>query len=291
MEKQKVQLVLASGGARGLAHIGVIQALEEAGYEIVEVVGCSMGAVIGGLYAADALYKYEDWLLKQDRKDILSLLDITLSKQGFIKGEKVFERMIQLVGNPNIEELSIPFKAVATDLESGEEIIFDQGSLWQALRASVSIPGIFTPVKKEGEHPSYWVDGGVVNPLPLSQLNHQRNDCLRIAVDINAKGEKPAELAQTKGGLIEIPWPEINWPFQKKEKKSEQSIGLVDILMNSYEHMQNRVIQQELRRFPPDVLISIPRRSCGIFDFHLTEPLVAVGRKKTEEALAEKSLV
>ncbi|HBQ61358.1 MAG TPA: esterase, partial [Balneolaceae bacterium] len=161
MAKKKVHLVLGSGGARGIAHIAVIEELEKAGYEIVEVIGCSMGAVVGGIYAAGHLPEYKEWILGLNRKGVFDLLDFTFAKQGFVKGEKLFAKHIEVTGNENIEDFDIPFTAVATDMRHHKEVHFKKGDLYKALRASVSIPGFFVPVVEDGK---VLVDGGVLNP-------------------------------------------------------------------------------------------------------------------------------
>lgn len=179
--KKKVQLVLGSGGARGIAHIGVIQLLLQDGYEIIEVAGCSMGAVIGGMYCAGFLPQYTEWLLKQTKSDVYRLFDITFSMQGFVKGEKIFSVLEQLAGKQQIENLSVPFTAIATDMLSRTEVHFNAGDLYKALRASTGIPGVFTPV---AENKSLFVDGGVLNPLPIDIIK-RRNDAMIVAVNLN----------------------------------------------------------------------------------------------------------
>src|SRR5690554_973749 len=182
---KKVHLVLGSGGARGIAHIAVIENLLADGYEIISVVGCSMGAVVGGLYCTGHLSVYRDWLLTLNRSHIFSLLDFTLSNVGFVKGDRILGRMHEITGDQLIEELKIPFVAVATDVVKGEEVYFDEGDLYHAMRASISIPGFFTPVTQEG---SVLVDGGVLNPLPLNAVN-KSVDAIVVAVSLNGRDE------------------------------------------------------------------------------------------------------
>jgi NTE family protein len=178
--KKKVQLVLGSGGARGISHIGVIQMLEEEGYEIVEVYGCSMGAVIGGMYCAGFLKPYTDWLTGLTKSAVYNLFDITFSMQGFVKGERIFGVLEQMAGKKQIEDLPIPFTAVATDMLSRTEVHFTTGDLYKALRASTGIPGVFKPV---ADNKSLYVDGGVLNPLPVN-LVKRRDDAIIVAVDL-----------------------------------------------------------------------------------------------------------
>lgn len=285
--KPKVHLVLASGGARGVAHIGVIERLEEEGYEIVEISGCSMGAVIGGLYAAGVLDKYKEWLLKLQRGDVFRLLDFTFTKHGFLKGEKVFSIITDFIGPLKIEDLKIPFRAVATNLNNGEEVIFKDGDLYHALRASISIPGIFTPVTAANSN-DVLVDGGVVNPLPLNQVNRSEGGII-VAVDINGKGQKPQIMISEKKKGKELEkekensgWLNINWPFWKKDEQSKD-LGFMDVISTSYEHMQHQLIARDLKLYQPESLINIPRDTCGVFDFHKSKELIEVGRQAFDE--------
>jgi NTE family protein len=284
--KPKVHLVLASGGARGVAHIGVIERLEEEGYEIVEIAGCSMGAVIGGLYAAGALDKYKEWLLKLQRADVFRLLDFTFAKHGFLKGEKVFSTITDFIGPQKIEDLKIPFRAVATNLTNGEEVVFKDGDLYHALRASISIPGIFTPVTSSTSS-EVLVDGGVVNPLPLNQVSRSEQGII-VAVDINGKGQKPKIMVTDKEQEKDnSTWFNINWPFWKKDEQNKEP-GFMDVLSTSYEHMQHQLISRDLKLYQPESLINIPRDTCGVFDFHKSKELIAVGRQAFDEQFSLK---
>jgi len=284
--KTKIHLVLASGGARGVAHIGVIERLEEEGYEIVEISGCSMGAVIGGLYAAGALDKYKEWLLNLQRADVFRLLDFTFAKHGFLKGEKVFSTITDLIGPHKIEDLRIPFRAVATNFSNGEEVVFKEGDLYRALRASISIPGIFTPVKDVNSN-AVFVDGGVVNPLPLNQVSRSEGGII-VAVDINGKGQKPKIMVSDKDQEKDNSgWFSINWPSWKKEDQNKEP-GFMDVMSTSYEHMQHQLISRDLRLYQPDSLINIPRDTCGVFDFHKSKQLIEVGRQAFDEQFSLK---
>lgn len=285
LHNQKVHLVLASGGARGVAHIGVIEKLEAAGNEIVAVSGCSMGAVVGGLYAAGKLKEYRDWLLSLQRTDILRQMDFTFAKHGFLKGEKIFSTITDLLGPQKIENLKIPFTAVACDLKTGEEVVFNKGDLYQAMRASVSIPGMFTPVNSEAKPGHLLVDGGVINPLPLNQVKAEK-DHVVVAVDINAPGAKPALMVKEEEEN-ERSWLNLNFNIFKSSTNNEP--GLLDVLQASYEHMQNQLILRDLELYKPNYLIRIPRSTCGVFDFHLAKELVAVGKQAYEEQIEQSS--
>ena len=181
--KKTVSLVLSSGGARGIAHIGVIEELENRGYTIGSVSGTSMGALVGGIYAAGGLKLLKEWMLTLDRLEVFSLVDFTLTRSGMVKGEKVLKEMRKLIPDKNIEDFSISYTAIATDIINDKEVVFDKGSLYNAIRASISIPTVFTPFEHQGVK---MVDGGVINPIPLNRVKRSEND-LVVAVDVNAR--------------------------------------------------------------------------------------------------------
>lgn len=291
-----------------MAHIGVIQALEEQGFKIAEVVGCSMGAVVGGLYASGHLPQYREWLCSLHRADILRLLDFTLTKRGFLKGEKIFSTILEMTGEQQIEDLDIPFAAVATDMYTGQEVIFRDGDLFEALRATVAIPGVFTPTTVKGR---VLIDGGVINPLPLNLVEPKENHLI-IAVDINAPAppQERQEMVPSSKNWLSIPWP---WskreaeeaPFPEPESgepadvespgpKSEitrQQINFVDALQTSYDHMQNRLIALMTECYPPDALVQIPRSTCGLFEFFRAEEVIEIGYQKMTDQLQSQPLL
>lgn len=176
-----VALVLSSGGPRGFAYIGAIEELESRGYNITSVAGCSIGSLVGGVYAAGGLDGFKEWLFNLDNTKLISLLDVSISKSYLVKGEKVIEAIKRVVPEVNIEDLRIPYRAVATDLYTGEEVVFSKGRLFDAIRASISIPSLFRPVKY-GYHTL--IDGGIVNTMPLSQAVRNGHDIL-VAFDVN----------------------------------------------------------------------------------------------------------
>ena len=183
--KKRVALVLGSGGARGYAHIGVIEEIEKRGYDIACIAGCSMGAVVGGIYAAGKLDEYRRWIESLDYLDVLRLVDVSF-RLGAIRGEKVFGQIRKIVGEINIEDLRIPYTAVAADLTNQQEIWFQEGCLHQAMRASAAIPSLFTPVMQGNR---MLVDGGILNPLPIVPVVSSHCDLI-IAVNLNATNQK-----------------------------------------------------------------------------------------------------
>lgn len=188
-----VALVLSSGGPRGFAYIGAIEELESRGYRITSVTGCSIGSLVGGVYAAGGLDAFKNWLYGLNGKKLLSLLDVSISKSYLVKGDKVIEAIKSVVPEVRIEDMSIPYTAVATDLYTGEEVVFREGPLFEAIRASISIPSLFRPVKT-GRHTL--IDGGVVNTMPLDLAVRNGHDIL-VAFDVNqVDSEKIADYIQ-----------------------------------------------------------------------------------------------
>lgn len=301
--KKKVQLVLGSGGARGIAHIGVIQRLLEDGYEIVEVVGCSMGAVVGGMYCSGHMQEYTEWLLKQSKTDIYRLFDITFSLQGLVKGERIFGVLKQMAGERDIEKLPVPFTAVATDMLSRTEIHFTEGNLFKALRASTGIPGVFTPVADNGR---LYVDGAVLNPLPVDVLKRRR-DVSIIAVNLNGAMEAdviPVPAPEPEQNEQDL-WARLRGYFSdtvKSDTEIEQpepietkavnpapvvmpSFSMFELLSASYDASLDKLAAMSLKEHPVDMLIEIPRNSCSVFEFYRAAELIEVGRRQYDKAM------
>ena len=173
-KKRRVALVLGGGGARGIAHIGAIGELERRGFEIAAVAGTSMGALVGGMYAAGHLEPFREWMCALDRYKVFSLVDFAFSSEGLVKGDRVIAAMKELVPDVRIERMPLPFAAVAADLLTGREVVLDSGGLYDAIRASISIPSVFRPVRRDG---MVLIDGGTVNPLPLNMCGARRATC------------------------------------------------------------------------------------------------------------------
>ena len=176
-----VALVLSSGGARGLAHIGAIEELVAQGYRITAIAGCSMGALIGGVYAAGKLEEFREWMKTVDRKKMLELTDFSLGLNHIVKGSRILEAIMEFVPDMPIEDLPIPYCAVATDLKTGREVVFRKGSLFDAIRASISLPSFYEPVHRDG---MILIDGGVTNPIPMNRVVRHKGDIL-VAVDVS----------------------------------------------------------------------------------------------------------
>ena len=284
--KKKVSLVLSSGGARGVAHIGVIEALEENGFEISSIAGSSMGAVVGGVYAAGKLPEYKEWICNLDKLDVLKLMDFTFSTQGFVQGDKVFNEMKRFMGHVDIEDLSIPFAAVATDLKAKREVVFKEGDLYTALRASAAIPSVVKPSIHNGR---LLVDGGVLNPIPVRHVTRSENDMLIIS-DVNANVPCIMEDTRKQEQRPFIPWLEKwNGLMGKKENKYEKrrSPSLFDLLAESIDLMQDRISDFIVEESRPDLLIKVSRDTCSTFEFHRSPYLIRCGYHQTRQAIHE----
>jgi len=258
MMSKRVALVLGSGGARGYAHIGVIEEIEARGYEIGCIAGCSMGAVIGGIYAAGKLKEYREWTESLDYLDVIRLLDVSF-RLGAIRGEKVFGKIREIVGNINIEDLTIPYTAVATDLTNQQEIWFQEGCLHQAMRASAAIPSLFTPVLQGNR---MLVDGGLLNPLPIVPVVSSHCDLI-IAVNLNSANQKhyvlpvierPPALKGRFDQLMSSLGERL--PFLRKSDEEEELLLLESEVQSSSAIAPNPWLDQ-----PPSVIPQAPAAS------------------------------
>jgi NTE family protein len=284
---KNVRLVLGSGGARGMAHIGVIEELEKEGFQIKEIVGCSMGAVVGGIHCAGYLAEYKHWLIKLSKLDVFMLLDFTLSGQGFVKGEKVFKAMEEFIGDHQIEHFKIPFTAVAADLLDKKEVYYRAGSLFKALRSSIAIPTVFTPVIN-GK--SQLVDGGVLNPLPIDLVKKENGEII-VAVNINAnipygKNSLPIDGNTEKAAYLKmLDFIRATLPrFENKNESTAENLGLFDILNKSYDLTQDRLTELMIHVHKPDMVINISRDACGVFEFYRANEIIEEGRKAFHQA-------
>jgi NTE family protein len=280
-----VSLVLGSGGARGLAHIGVIHWLEENDFKIKSIVGCSIGAVIGGIYAAGKLDVYEQWVCSLTKVDILTLLDLSWDKSGLVRGEKLINTLIGLVGEKLIEDLPISFTAVATDLRSQKEVWIRSGSLFDAMRASFALPLFFTPFKLNGVD---LVDGGVLNPVPIAPAFGDETG-MTIAVNLNGPAERPMEPVAVSAA------PESpSSPFREKINRfigrlqppatsgGSRDWGPYEIAIQGFEAMQSTIARQKLAVYPPDAVIEIPRNACKTLEFDRAAEMIALGYRKAK---------
>jgi len=280
---QSVSLVLGSGGARGLSHIGVIRRLEEAGAKIEAIAGCSMGAVVGGIYAAGKLDAYQEWISKLEQKDVLSLIDWTMSGGGLIKGRKIIDKLLELVGELNIEDLEIDFTAVAVDIDQGREIWLDRGPLFDAIRASIAIPGVFTPHRYKGRT---LVDGGLLNPIPVAPTLRCMTD-LTIVVDVN--GAFDAEISRVekekeKNSGIVGKLKEFMDSFSSDSSPTETQPGLLAVMIRSLDTMEAALTRQHLAIYQPDLVVRIPKNACMVHEFHRAGDVIDLGYRLADKA-------
>ena len=278
-----IALVLSSGGARGLAHIGVIEELEAHGYHISSIAGCSMGALIGGVYAAGKLAEFREWMKTVDRKKMLELTDFSLSLNHFVKGKRIIEAIMEFVPDMPIENLPIPYSAVATDLKDGREVVFSKGSLFEAIRASISLPSFYEPVQRDG---MILIDGGVINPIPLNRVSRKTGDIL-VGADVSGHDYKSQ-------------WEEMRrlTEWQKKDKSLKARILdklIPDNLEFNYYTLLSRASSMMIRQnsilmtklMNPDMLIDMQMSRYGGFDYDKSEKIIAIGRQKTAAAISK----
>jgi NTE family protein len=287
--KKKAALVLSGGGARGIAHIGAIEELEKQGFEITSLAGTSMGSLVAGVHALGKLKEFKEWMLTLDKMKVFNLVDFTFSTQGLVKGDRVLNRIQEFVSGRNIEELGIPYAAVAVDLMKKEEVVFRKGSIFEAIRASISIPSVLTPVKK-GE--ALLVDGGVLNNIPVNHVQRTTGDLL-IAVDVNAD----IPLRKMKGSMEESEekksvYLEKLEQFQHNLKKmlsgnEETKMGYFDLMTETISLMTATIARNNMEKEPPDILVEVSRQSAGTYDFFMAEELVERGRTAAREALKQ----
>ena len=299
-EKPKtIALALGSGGARGYAHIGVIEEIEARGWEIVGVSGTSMGSVIGGLYVGGAMESYRDWVMGLGRRDVMRLMDPSLGGAGVLRASKVMSKVREHLGDVLIEDARMPYTAVAVDLVTQREVWFTSGKMIDAMRASVAIPTVFTPLVKDG---MVLADGGLLNPVPVAPLASVHADAL-IAVNLSGPS---ATMSHARDELFTgIKLPKIRLPHfpqmieptlralvpafargDEGEPDEHQGLGMntLDVVDRSLNLMQEAIRRYRLAGYPPDVLVNVPLDSCGTLDFHRAKELIEIGRERAVKA-------
>ena len=281
VKTKNVALALSSGGARGLAHIGAIEELETQGYKITSIAGCSMGALVGGVYAAGKLNEFREWMKTIDRKKMLSLIDFSLSLNHIVKGTRIIEAIMEFVPDVNIEDLPIPYCAVATDLKAGKEVLFNKGSLFQAIRASISLPSFYEPVQRDD---MILIDGGVINPLPLNRVKRQAGDIL-VGIDVSGHDYKAQWDEQQRLTAIQKSDASLKTKILDMLIPDNIDFNYYTVLSRASSLMirQNSILMAQLMN--PDILIDIQMNRYGTFDFDKSEKLIAIGRQKTLPAI------
>ena len=287
--KQTVSLVLGSGGARGLAHIGIIHWLEENDFKIESISGCSMGALIGGIYAAGKLDDFEQWVSAINKVDIFTLLDLSWEKNGLVKGDKIINTLIDLVGDQLIEDLPISFTATAADIINEKEVWIESGKLFDAIRASISLPLFFTPFDYKGDQ---LIDGGVLNPVPIAPTFGDETE-MTIAVNLGGPPviqEIPADKLEETNDSSAIHEKVIS--FVSNFKRPELKIGghdwgAYEIANQAFDAMQGTIARQKIAAYPPDHVIEIARNACGTLEFDRAAEMIELGYRKAQESLSK----
>lgn len=257
MQQQKVSLILGSGGARGISQIGAIQWLLEQGVEIDEVVGCSIGSLVGAAFAGGKIGELGEWMSKLTKREVFRLMDFSDPRFGILKGQKVMRTLQEVFEDIEIEKLPIKYTAVATDLASEKEVIFRNGSIYSAIRASIAIPAVFQGVHLKNQ---FLVDGGVLNPVPVNHVQNTGN----IKIAINLDGAP-----------------------QTTNLKVYNKLNAIGILQESYMAMRRRLCMLSLQLYKPDYIVNVPCDISGIWDFDRSADLIKVGYQLAKEMLSE----
>lgn len=294
MAKTTVSLVLGSGGARGLAHIGVIHYLEENGYEIRSVSGASMGALIGGIYGCGKLDTYEEWVRAITKMQIVKLLDVSWGKQGLVEGDRIMDTLKELIGDRSIEDLPIGFTAVASDIKREKEIWLKSGSVFDAIRASISLPLFFTPYELNGRK---LLDGGILNPVPIAPTFEDHTD-VTIAVNLGATPTSPSPAPaknvseiiddSAANGLQDKINRFIDDVMNRGSKSETDGWTMLDIADQTFDAMQGTIARQKLATYPPDHTIEIARNACGTLEFDRADEMIKLGYEAAARRLDPK---
>jgi NTE family protein len=287
--EKTVSLVLGSGGARGLAHIGVINWLKENSFQVVSISGSSMGALIGGIYAIGKLDEFERWVRAISTTDIIRLLDISFDRDGLVRGERIIETLRELIGDSRIEDLPIPFTAVASNVASEKEVWLNTGSLFDAIRASISLPLFFKPATIDGIQ---LLDGGILNPVPIAPTFNDDSD-VTIAVNLGGKPDpdfhhtnrpdqppvKDDDFGQKIADFIK--------GLDISDKVSRlRGAGMLEIADRTFDAMQSAIARQQLAAYPPDIELIIPNNVCGTLEFDRADEMIQLGYELAAKKLA-----
>jgi NTE family protein len=295
-DRKTISLVLGSGGARGLAHIGVIRVLERQGWKIGAIAGSSMGALIGGFYAAGKLDDYAEWVQELTEFNVLRYLDIAWGGAGMLKGQMLMETLQEFVGSHRIEDLPIPLTIVASDVLARKEVWLNRGDLFNAIRASIAVPTVFTPHTIKGRP---LLDGGVLNPVPIAPTLQDSTDAI-IAVSLSGvekrmgersrrspkpkSSEKPRHRYQKQIEAF-IDQLQERLGFGREREENEPSLSLTDAALLSLDAMQASIARCMLAAYPPDLLIEIPINTCAAHEFYRAEEVIAVGEYWAQQAI------
>lgn len=297
---KRIAIALGGGGARGAAHIGVIDELERRGASIAAIAGTSMGAVVGAIHSVGRLPEYSEWLASLTHRDVLRLLDPALRAPGMIAGEKVMARIRDLVGTMRIEDLPLPYTAVATDLIAGKEVWFQSGPIEAAIRASIALPSVFTPLVHEGR---VLADGGLLNLVPVTPLAAVHADLI-LAVSVGGPprgtlGRDPDDIVESARRRAQhardadmlqrirarLGWERTGELSGEGDAQGPVNVRTLDVMELSLQAMQRMITRYQMANYPADVFIELPVDACGTMEFHRARELIALGREQTRAVL------
>ncbi|OBT31817.1 patatin-like phospholipase family protein [Vibrio splendidus] len=285
-----VSLVLGSGGARGLVHVGIIRWLIEHGYQIKSISGCSIGALIGGVYAAGKLDEFEEWVTSIDQSDMAMMLDFSWQSSGIFKGDKIIDTLRGLIGEISIEDLPIPYTAVAANVADEKEVWLQTGSLFDAIRASISLPLFFTPHVINGE---VLIDGGVLNPVPIAPTFSDKTD-FTLAVNLGGEPEMlqqeviPVSLPTKESNLHEKVVHFIDNLGSSVKSKMNFNFAAYDIANQAFDAMQSTIARQKLAAYPADITLELPRNACGTLEFDRSQEMIDRGYHLAQAKLGNR---
>ncbi|NOI89924.1 serine protease [Vibrio splendidus] len=285
-----ISLVLGSGGARGLVHVGIIRWLIDHGYQIKSISGCSIGALIGGVYAAGKLDEFEEWVTSIDQSDMAMMLDFSWQSSGIFKGDKIIDTLRGLIGEISIEDLPIPYTAVAANVADEKEVWLQSGSLFDAIRASISLPLFFTPHVINGEA---LIDGGVLNPVPIAPTFSDKTD-FTLAVNLGGEPEMlqqeviPVSLPTKESNLHEKVVHFIDNLGSSVKSKMSFNFAAYDIANQAFDAMQSTIARQKLAAYPADITLEIPRNACGTLEFDRSQEMIDRGYHLAQTKLGNR---
>lgn len=281
-QRKDVALVLSSGGARGMAHVGAIDVLLERGFRIRSVAGTSYGSIVGAVYASGHMDEFKDWMFNMDKRRMLQLTDFSFGPSHLVKGERIIREMERFVPDQNIEDLPIPFAAVATDWKTGHEVVFDHGSLWTAVRASISIPGYYKPLMHEK---MILIDGGLTNPFPLNRVKRFKDDLL-VGVNVSGhdyagifKRRRIADAMKRENSIL------YNLLYKMMPEESGLGLNFYSMINQAISISINANAHRAIELYSPDILVDIPMRRYDGSDYDKSEAISKIGRMKMTKAL------
>ncbi len=287
--KESFSIALGSGGARGLAHIGILKTFREHGIKIEAISGTSMGAVIGAFFAADKLEEAEEYYRSMKVTDVIFNFDPIFPTSGLINGKKVIQMLRDVIGDTYVFDTKIPFYPVATDLDSGEPVVLQDCKLWEAIRASISIPGLFKPFKINNR---YYVDGGITNPVPVNVLKERHKDTKTIAVNLNLKPTdyKRAWIKETDNetGFLFTKFPRLKRLAKRigingRRNKKEKDPNILHVLNRTFHIVQYELAWRSLESDKPDYLLTPNLNDVVFIEFHKAAKSIAEGERVAKE--------